>query len=100
METTFTRRAALGTALAAVGSSALGLAPLNSLRPTARPDPSSEGVGRAASVVRAFSLRGQVSCALMDPETGAVLDAYAPEMELPPASVTKALTGGNSISGA
>ena len=92
METTFTRRAALGTALAAVGSSALGLAPLNSLRPTARPDASSERVGGAASVVRAFSLRGQVGCALMDPETGAVLDAYAPEMELPPASVTKALT--------
>ena len=92
METTFTRRAALGTALAAVGSSAFGLAPLNSLRPTARPDASSERVGGAAAVVRAFSLRGQVSCALMDPETGAVLDAYAPEMELPPASVTKALT--------
>ena len=92
METTFTRRAALGTALAAVGSSAFGLAPLNSLRPTARPDASSARVGGAASVVRAFSLRGQVSCALMDPETGAVLDAYAPEIELPPASVTKALT--------
>jgi D-alanyl-D-alanine carboxypeptidase/D-alanyl-D-alanine-endopeptidase (penicillin-binding protein 4) len=28
----------------------------------------------------------------MDPETGTVLDAYAPEIELPPASVTKALT--------
>ena len=92
METTFTRRAALGTALAAVGSSALGLAPLNSLRPTARPDASSERVGGAAAVVRAFSLRGQVSCALIDPETGVVLDAYAPEIELPPASVTKALT--------
>ena len=92
METTFTRRAALGTALAAVGSSAFGLAPLNSLRPTGRPDASSKRVGGAASVVRAVSLRGQVSCALMDPETGTVLDAYAPEIELPPASVTKALT--------
>ena len=92
MGNTFTRRAALGTALAAVGSSAFGLAPLNSLRPIERPNVSSGLVGGAASVVRSFSLKGQVSCALMDPETGTVLDAYAPEIELPPASVTKALT--------
>ncbi len=49
-------------------------------------------LGGAAAVIRSFSLTGQVSCALMDPETGVLLDAYSPEAELPPASVTKALT--------
>ena len=49
-------------------------------------------LGGAAAVIRSFSLTGQVSCALMDPETGVLLDAYSPEAKLPPASVTKALT--------
>ena len=92
MENTLTRRAALSTALAALGSSAFAVAPLNSLRPVARPAASSDLLGGAAAVIRSFSLKGQVSCALMDPENGRLLDAYLPETELPPASVTKALT--------
>ena len=92
MKNTFTRRAALSTALAALGSSAFAVAPLRSLRPVARPDISSDLLGGAAEVIRSFALKGQVSCALMDPETGELLYAYAPEAELPPASVTKALT--------
>jgi D-alanyl-D-alanine carboxypeptidase/D-alanyl-D-alanine-endopeptidase (penicillin-binding protein 4) len=92
MENTLTRRAALSTALAALGSSAFAVAPLNSLRPVARPTASPDILGGAAAVIRSFSLTGQVSCALMDPENGRLLDAYLPETELPPASVTKALT--------
>ena len=92
MENTLTRRAALSTALAALGSSAFAVAPLNSLRPVARPAASPDLLGGAAAVIRSFSLTGQVSCALMDPENGRLLDAYLPETELPPASVTKALT--------
>ena len=92
MENTLTRRAALSTALAALGSSAFAVAPLNSLRPVARPAASPDLLGGAAAVIRSFSLKGQVSCALMDPENGRLLDAYLPETELPPASVTKALT--------
>ena len=92
MENTLTRRAALSTALAALGSSAFAVAPLNSLRPVARPAASPDILGGAAAVIRSFSLTGQVSCALMDPKNGRLLDAYLPETELPPASVTKALT--------
>ena len=92
MKKTFTRRAALSTALAALGSSAFAVAPLNSSRPIARPGVSSGFLDGAASIVRSFSFKGQVSCALIDPETGVFLDAYFPETELPPASVTKALT--------
>ncbi|MDB4006569.1 D-alanyl-D-alanine carboxypeptidase, partial [Planktomarina temperata] len=92
MKKTLTRRAALSTALAALGTSAFAGAPLKSLRPIARPDASPMLLGGAAAVIRSFSLTGQVSCALMDPETGVLLDAYSPEAELPPASVTKALT--------
>ena len=92
MENTLTRRAALSTALAALGSSAFAVAPLNSLRPVTRPAAPPDLLGGAAAVIRSFSLKGQVSCALMDPENGRLLDAYLPETELPPASVTKALT--------
>ena len=85
----------LAATAAGLGNVALAQAPLRSLRPEARAAAASSGVKSAitaASVVGAHKLSGLVGCALVDPLNGEILDQHFPELQLPPASVTKAIT--------
>jgi D-alanyl-D-alanine carboxypeptidase/D-alanyl-D-alanine-endopeptidase (penicillin-binding protein 4) len=95
MSPAISRRALLGSALAALAApAALAGPPSASLRPVLRP--AGLGAGRAAAAVEALvaeaNLSGEVGYAVLDAGTGAVLEARAPEAALPPASVTKAVT--------
>ncbi len=77
--------------LLASGAAALALpacagAPERSLRPLAKPAQS------AATIAARAGLGGQTAYAVMDMASGAILDARAPEVPLPPASVAKTIT--------
>lgn len=82
------RRQMLAGAIASLGTSAIAEAPMRSYRPVARIDPRNALEG----IVARAGLTGQVSVALGDPATGAVLESYSPATAMPPASVTKAIT--------
>ncbi len=82
------RRQILAGAIASLGTSAIAEAPTRSYRPVARIDPRNALEG----IVARAGLTGQVSVALADPATGAVLESYSPATAMPPASVTKAIT--------
>jgi len=88
------RRLFVTSAVAALAAPAMAEPPAMSLRPLLRPP--GLGAGRAAAAVEALiaeaRLSGNVGYAVMDAETGMVLEARAPETALPPASVAKALT--------
>lgn len=59
---------------------------------TARPAAVAAGPVDTAELVAAAKLGGSVAFVLMDPATGAVLEAREPDLALPPASVAKAVT--------
>ncbi|EAR51221.1 D-alanyl-D-alaninecarboxypeptidase/D-alanyl-D-alanine-endopeptidase [Oceanicola granulosus HTCC2516] len=98
------RRAFLGTLAAAAGQAALADAPLRSLHPRLRPDGAGGAVafdpGATAPAVRPSleqivensRVLGSVSAAVADIETGELIEGYAADEGLPPASVTKAMT--------
>ena len=88
------RRFFLGSAVAsfAAGRAQAG-PPAQSLRPALRPD----GFHRRAApgageLIRRAGIGGRVGFALVDVESGETLEGYTPEANLPPASVTKAIT--------
>ena len=104
MRNRLTRRALLGGGIAALGSAALAEAPLTALRPQARTAEAQIGdppgrpgkrlVARPSSetLVVEAALGGNVAFLLADARTGEVLDSREPDVPLPPASVSKAVT--------
>lgn len=93
------RRAFLGgTAALMVAAPARANAPPRSLRPVARGEarlavariPPEELIARA-------KLNGQVSYCLSDANTGRIIEQYAPNIGLPPASVAKAITAAYAL---
>lgn len=69
---------------------ALARAPLTAERP--QPRPGSVAPPKAADLVAAAGLSGQVACIVADVATGRVIDAVGPAQALAPASVAKAMT--------
>ncbi|MCW9044686.1 MAG: D-alanyl-D-alanine carboxypeptidase/D-alanyl-D-alanine-endopeptidase [Pseudopelagicola sp.] len=89
----FSRRfvVALGSAFA--GSAALANAPGQSLRPRVRPKGfAKRAAPGAGALIRQAGVSGAVGFALVDVESGEILEGHQPEATLPPASVTKAVT--------
>lgn len=76
-------------------------APASSQRPPVRPGP--DGLRPLAlaqpadDLVRAARLSGEMSFAVLDSATGALLEGRNPDLALPPASVTKALTSAYAL---
>ena len=89
------RRWVLGGLLAGATLPAWAQAPAVSLRPRARPSPrplvTSADAG-AAALVAAAKLTGAVGYCVVDLASGQVLEASGEALEMPPASVTKAVT--------
>ncbi len=81
------RRAILGGAVSSLATAAVADAPLTSMRPRAR-----LATGSAESLITQSGLSGQVGFVVSDATSGEVLAAVAPDLPLPPASVTKAVT--------
>ena len=92
----FTRRALLTSALSSVATIAFAEAPLTSLRPTARPnlDPASSPLAQVTTsqIIEDANLNGVVGFVVADAKTGQLLESTDPDIALPPASVTKAVT--------
>lgn len=87
------RRFFIATAASALGAGAWADAPPVSLRPVARPDGLKTLVApEAGALVKAANLGGQVDFAVMDVKTGLLLENRGGALQLPPASVTKAIT--------
>lgn len=84
-----TRRFALAGFGAALAAPAVANAPLTSLRP--QPRPGSLGVRRAADIVAEAGLTGTTAFVAASAD-GSILEARNGQVELPPASVAKALT--------
>ena len=83
-----TRRAMLAGAVSALAMPVRADAPLTSPRPRAR----ISDTGRSAQLIAQAGLSGDVGFVVADATTGAILDNIAPDLPLPPASVTKAVT--------
>jgi len=94
MTSPLSRRVFLSSVLAALAAPAAAEPPAVSLRPLLRPG----GLGAAAraaeteALIAAARLSGEVGYAVLDAETGDVIEARAAGSGLPPASVTKAIT--------
>ena len=89
------RRWVLGGLLAGAAAPVWAEAPKLSLRPRARPSPSVGATSAdpgAAALVRAAKLTGAVGYCVVDLASGRVLEAAGETQEMPPASVTKAVT--------
>lgn len=89
------RRWVLGGLLAGAAAPVWAEAPSVSLRPRARPDLSVKGKPAdpgAAALVQAAKLTGVVGYCVVDLASGQVLEAAGEAQEMPPASVTKAVT--------
>lgn len=89
----YSRRWLLGALLTTAATSACGNPPTTSPRPPARAGtvPATARAG-ADDLVAAAALGGATGYVLADAETGAVLEAGAPDRAMPPASVAKAMT--------
>lgn len=89
----FSRRAVLSFLMYSVASVAIAEAPERSIRPVKKPrDAAKRAQPSLAGLVRGANLGGAVSCLVADAKTGAVLEGFEPFKQLPPASVTKAVT--------
>jgi len=97
MTANITRRALLVTALSSVASATLANAPAVSLRPQARPDldPKTSPLAQvtADEIIREAALNGTTGYVVTDMQSGEILESGAGAVALPPASVTKAVTG-------
>ena len=82
------RRAVLACAASSLASAAFANAPATSLRPIARTQPADV----VAKLVADAGLTGQVGVAVVDLETGEMLESIEAQISQPPASVTKAFT--------
>ena len=92
-----TRRAILGGLLAGVSAPALGEIVERSLVPLPRPSranttSTASNPSRSARLVEAANLGGSTGFVVLDAKTGAVLEARAADVPMPPASVAKAMT--------
>lgn len=95
-----TRRGFLAGGVSAVAGAAIAEAPLTSLRPSPRPDligGAAPGIARRTSaaiaeLIAEARLGGRVGFVVADARTGVFLETREPELALPPASVTKAIT--------
>ena len=87
------RRALIGTALAALAAPA-GAAPAVSLRPRLRPRAirAAAAASETEALIARARLSGEVGYAVMDAATGEMLEARSAGTALAPASVTKAIT--------
>lgn len=87
------RRFVLGAALGGAAGHAYAKAPLVSLLPSPRPgEPGAYRGPGAEAIVEKARLTGDVAYLVADARTGAVLEQRASTLQLPPASVTKAVT--------
>lgn len=95
--TRFTRRAVLGTLLAA--ASGAGANTPVSLQPKPRPVAPDLGqlAPRSAALVAGENLGGRVSYLLADARTGQVLDHAQPDWRMPPASTAKTITAAYAL---
>ncbi|WP_439153895.1 D-alanyl-D-alanine carboxypeptidase/D-alanyl-D-alanine endopeptidase [Yoonia sp.] len=84
----FSRRAMLTGMGAALATGTRADAPLTSMRPRAH----GSLANPSAQIIAASGLTGQIGFVIADAVTGEVLDHFAPDRLLPPASVTKAVT--------
>ncbi len=82
------RRALLAGAVSAVATRAWADAPLTSIRPIPR-EPDKNAVAR---IVAGAGLSGEVGVVVVDTASGEVIEAIAPDVPQPPASVTKVVT--------
>ncbi|GGD47394.1 D-alanyl-D-alanine carboxypeptidase/D-alanyl-D-alanine endopeptidase [Sinisalibacter lacisalsi] len=94
------RRGFLAGGLSAVAGAALAEAPLSSLRPVPRPDligGAAPAITRLASpsvpdLIAEARLGGRIGFVVADARTGVFLETREPDLALPAASVTKAVT--------
>lgn len=78
---------------AGLGATALAKAPEHRPRPVARgAKPAAPEAQGLAQIIRGWSGSGTASVALMDVDSGEMLESYAPELSMPPASTAKVLT--------
>ncbi|SLN24749.1 D-alanyl-D-alanine carboxypeptidase DacB precursor [Roseovarius albus] len=94
MARNLSRRFVLAGLLGSAGSMAMGEAPATSLRPQLRPKIRARRPKASAieEIISSAKLGGQVSCSVVDVETGLVLEGHDAKLAQPPASVTKAVT--------
>ena len=94
MTRSFSRRFFLGSAAAGLfAAPALAAPPTTSLRPVLRGDDLfRQSIPTAAELVEKANLDGRTGYVVADAETGSMLEVLAPDVGLPPASVTKAIT--------
>ena len=89
----YTRRIALGALFGGLAGTALANAPISSLRPVPRQNVQFKPkINDAEQLISAAKLTGDLSYVVSDLETGQVLEAHDADIDLPPASVTKAIT--------
>ncbi len=84
----------VGALMAGAALPACARAPERSPMPPLRPERTASGVvvPQAQGLIDAAGLSGRVGFAVADARTGRLLEAHAPDLGLPPASVVKALT--------
>ena len=89
-----TRRWMVGALMAGAALPACANAPARAPLPPLRPQRMADGtlVPQARGLIDAAGLSGRIGYAVADARTGRMLEAYAPDEGLPPASVIKALT--------
>lgn len=91
-ESGFTRRWVLAGVLSGIALPGCAEAPRRSIRPAANPGSADIITARAARLVAAAQLSGEVAFVVADAATGKILEARNGETALPPASVAKAMT--------
>ena len=82
------RRAMLAGAASTMATATFANAPLTSPRPR----PRVANTGSAARIIGRAGLSGDVGFVIADARSGDVLEAVSPDLDLPPASVAKAVT--------
>ncbi len=88
-----TRRVMLGALLGSAAGTAMANAPLRSIRPMPRDaEDAFVVVQPLADLIAASGVTGSLGFLVADAETGEVLESWNPDLALPPASVTKAIT--------
>ena len=92
MNSDLSRRLFLSALLGSVGHFAYAGAPSSSERPVARGEARTPVDRGAVPKVDVSALRGQVGYAVVDIESGELVDARLPDVRLPPASTMKAIT--------
>ena len=93
MQSKVSKRGFIGGLLSTVGLAAHGEGLQRSLRPRLRPAVvPQKSMGELARLVEAAKLSGDVCCAVADMASGDILDGHRAHMQLPPASVAKAVT--------